>query len=188
MSTHLTNLILCASLLAFTSCTSKEDSKPDTKETRTDHLADDTDDKDIASSETTDSGQNKLTHLYSQAIADYITEVHKQNLIVFDTLFFGKRRNGQPDDFPEIVLPERIQQIPVRLVSPEEGKTLQEEKMSRVYINLMGWVEEDNANFIFVTFTHGFEHAFDYHIDYTYDTDRKTFDKKQSRVEKFRTK
>ncbi len=126
-----------------------------------------------------------LLKIYSQAISDYITEVHKQNLIVLDTLFFGKRNNGQPDDFPDITLPESIQSVNIQLIDPELGKKLQDEKKSRVYINLMGWVDDQQASFIFVTFSNGFEHKFDYHVEYQYHSEQKDYALTASRIEVF---
>ena len=107
-----------------------------------------------------------LTKIYIQAISDYITEVSKQNLLVLDTLYIGKRINGQPDDFPNISLPETINNIAIRLIKPEEGEKLQKEKKSSIYLNLIGWVDPDKAEFIFVTFSNGFEHKFDCYLSY----------------------
>lgn len=126
-----------------------------------------------------------LTKIYNRAISDYITEVHKQGVMAFDTLFFGKRNNGQPDDFPDIALAKTIKNIKIRLVDPDIGKKLQEEKRSRVYINLMGWVDKNNAKFIFVTFSNGFGHKFDCYIDYKYNSKLKEFDLTGSRIEIF---
>lgn len=126
-----------------------------------------------------------LQNIYSRAISDYITEVNQQNIMVLDTLFFGKRNNGQPDDFPDIALPETIKNVNIQLIDPELGKKLQREKKSRVYINLVGWVEDQQSDFIFVTFSNGFEHKFDYHVEYQYNPEQKDYNIKTSRIEVF---
>jgi hypothetical protein len=126
-----------------------------------------------------------LTKIYSQAIADYITAVHKQELMSFDTLFFGKRNNGKPDDLPNIKLPAIIKNTRIVLVDPVTGKKQQEANRSRVYVNLVGWTDSNNAEFNFVTFSNGFEHKFDCHLDYTYDAELKAFKLTGSRIEIF---
>lgn len=178
------NIIICTTTIALAACTGQGPSKQNSKEIIADRLSN----KDISQTDTAKVSSYDLTKIYSQAISDYIKEVSKQDLIVLDTLYFGKRNNGQPDDFPNIVLPATINNIKIRLIEPKVGKKLQEEKKSSVYINLIGWVDEDSAEFIFVTFSNGFEHKFDYHIYYGYDSDRMEFDLTKSRIEIFSKK
>ncbi len=79
-----------------------------------------------------------LTKIYSKAISDFIKDVRKKTKSNFDTLYFGKRKNGQPDDFPDIELPEKIENTHIRLISPEVGTLKQKELKSRIYINMVG--------------------------------------------------
>lgn len=111
----------------------------------------------------------QLTKIYSQAIADFITDATKTQRVNFDTLFFGKRKNKQPDDFPDIELPHVIKKTQIRLISPEQGTIKQTERPQRIYINMIGWVTQQQADFIFVVFTNGFVHQYDYHINYRYN-------------------
>ncbi|HRI58128.1 MAG TPA: hypothetical protein PK228_00310, partial [Saprospiraceae bacterium] len=184
MSKNMINIIICSTTIALASCTGQATSKPDSKEIIADSLSN----KDFTQTDTYKVSDNDLTKIYSRAISDYITEVSKQDLMVFDTLYLGKRNNGQPDDFPNIVLPATINNIEIRLIEPEVGKKLQEEKKLSVYINLIGWVDKDKAEFIFVTFSNGFEHKFDCHIYYQYDSDRMEFDLTKSQIEIFSKK
>ena len=117
-----------------------------------------------------------LTKIYSQAIADFIKDASKKHKTIFDTLFIGKRKNGQPDDFPDIELPETVENAHVRLISPEEGKIKQKERKSRIYINMVGWVDEEKAEFVFFIFSNGFEHQYNYSINYKYNVKRKEFE------------
>jgi hypothetical protein len=79
-----------------------------------------------------------LTKIYSQAISEFIKAVKKEQKTGFDTLFFGKHVYGQPDDFPDIELPETIEGTHIRLLSPEGGLKKQKERKSLVYINMVG--------------------------------------------------
>lgn len=82
------------------------------------------------SSNTQTVSKDELIKIYTQAIAQYIRSVHADYHITFDTLYFGKHVYGQPDDFPDIQLPETIAQTPVRLVTPEAGSQKQKERKS----------------------------------------------------------
>lgn len=116
-----------------------------------------------------------LTKIYTQAISDFIKSANKKNKTAFDTLYFGKRKNGEPDDFPNITLPKIIENTSIQLISPETGAKKQKENNKRVYINLIGWVEKDNIEFIFVVFSNVFAHQYDYHIHYSYNEKLKEF-------------
>ena len=131
------------------------------------------------SSATTDSltvQKDELTKIYTQAIAEFIKGAYKQDKTTFDTLFFGKHVYGQPDDFPDIELPETIENTPVRLVTPEVGQKKQQERKSLMYVNMMGWVDKEKAEFILVIFSNDGGHQYDYYIDFTYNSTRKEFE------------
>ncbi|MBP6185135.1 MAG: hypothetical protein KA479_09355 [Saprospiraceae bacterium] len=132
--------------------------------------------------------KDHLTKIYSQAIGDYIRLVKKEYNLTFDTLFFGKHVYGQPDDFPDIALPSAIENTKIKLISPEQGEKNQNERKSSFYINLIGWVNSYDADFIFVTFSNGFAHQFDCFITYKYDTNAKEFVMETTRFENYRYK
>ncbi|MBL7764486.1 MAG: hypothetical protein JNJ58_00195 [Chitinophagaceae bacterium] len=118
-----------------------------------------------------------LTKTYSQAIADFIKAANKKNKVNFDTLFFGNRKVGDPEnDFPDIALPKTIEKTQIRLISPEAGVISQNERKSRIYINMMGWVDQEKADFVFFVFSNGFEHQYDYFINYKYNSKRKEYE------------
>lgn len=129
--------------------------------------------------------KNDLTRIYSQAIGDYIRLVKKEYNLTFDTLFFGKHVYGQPDDFPDIALPNEMENTVIKLITPEEGKKKQEENKFSYYINLFGWVDSDKAEFTFVTFSNGMAHQFDGFIQYQYDRSQQGFSLANSRFENF---
>lgn len=122
------------------------------------------------SSDSLSKNKEQVTILYSQAIAEFIRTVYKKDKTRFDTLFFGKHVYGQPDDFPDIELPEIIEHTPIKIISPELGKKLQRERKSLVYINMIGWIDPDRADFVFVVFFNGAQHQYDYYINYAYNT------------------
>lgn len=129
--------------------------------------------------------KNNLESTYAQVITDYLRLVKEEYKLGFDTLYFGKNANGQPDDFPDIRLPEYAEGTRILLVSPEEGARIQKEHKSSYYINLVGSVEDDKAEFIFVTFSNGFAHQFDCFIDYAYDKTEKKYVVLTSRFENY---
>lgn len=146
-------------------------------------------DKIIADSSTTSSLQTnssttesltikkgELTKIYTQAIAEFIKAAYKKDKTTFNTLYFGKHIYGQPDDFPDIELPEIIEKTQIRLVIPEVGQKKQAERKSLVYVNMMGWVEKEKAEFILVVFTNGGEHQYDYYIYFSFNTSTNKFD------------
>jgi len=117
-----------------------------------------------------------LTKIYLQAISDFIKAANKQTGKSFDTLYFGKRREGEPDDFPEIELPIIIEKTQIRLITPEEGKKSQNAVKTRVYINMIGWVNKKNAEFKFFVFSNGFAHQYNYTLNYNYDVKKKAYE------------
>jgi hypothetical protein len=61
------------------------------------------------------------------------------------------------------------------LISPEDSLKKQKASKSLVYINLVGWVNQEAAEFIFVIFSNGGEHQYDCFINYKYDPEQKVF-------------
>jgi hypothetical protein len=117
----------------------------------------------------------ELTKIYVQSISDYIKAVNRDYALQFDTLFFGKHVYGQPDDFPDIELPKTIENTPIRLVTPELGTQKQRMDKASFLVNLIGWVNTETAEFIFVTFSNNNEHQFDYYLNYNYNTQSSAF-------------
>lgn len=188
MTKKVLHIIFCLSTIALTACTGQVSSK----QIEQGKIANSLTNKDSINGNTKSTNnilsEKDLTKIYCLAIFDYIKEVKNQNLISIDTLFFGKRNYGQEDDFPNIELPATINNVTIKLIAPELGMSLQKEKKSRVYINLVAWVEKEKAEFIFVTFSNGFEHKFDIHIDYSFDVTRKDYVLKKSLVENYSKK
>jgi hypothetical protein len=118
----------------------------------------------------------ELTKIYTQAIAEFIKAAYKKDKTTFDTLYFGKHIYGQADDFPDIELPETIEQTEIRLVTPELGQKKQAERKSLVYVNMMGWVDKEEAEFVLVVFSNGGQHQCDYFIHFNYNTSSNKFE------------
>lgn len=133
----------------------------------------------LTNSATTDSltvQNGELTKIYTQAIAEFIKAAYKKDKTIFDTLYFGKHIYGQPDDFPDIELPETIEKTQIRLVIPEVGQKKQAERKSLVFVNMMGWVDKEKSEFILVVFTNGGEHQYDYFINFSFNTSTNKFE------------
>jgi hypothetical protein len=125
---------------------------------------------------------------YTQALNDYIIEIKKQKLVFSDTLFIANRKNGQADDFPEINLPEELNGFKLVLIDPDKAQVLQMKNRANVYINLVGWIEKTKAEFMFVTFSNGFEHQFDIQLNYTIDSVHHTMKLLLSNLKTFKIK
>lgn len=111
----------------------------------------------------------ELTNIYTQAIAEFIKATYQKDNTTFDTLYFGKHIYGQPDDFPDIELPQIIENTQIRLISPELGQKKQAVQKKLVYVNMMGWVDKEKAEFVLVVFSNGGQHQYDYFINFIAD-------------------
>ena len=120
--------------------------------------------------------KDELTKIYSHAIAEFIKAAYKRDNTTFDTLYFGKHVYGQPDDFPDIELPETIEKTQIRLIDPEVGQKMRAEKKSFVYVNMMGWVDKKQAAFVLVVFANGAEHQYDYFINFKNNSSKNKFE------------
>jgi hypothetical protein len=122
-------------------------------------------------------GKADLTKIYTLAIKDFIQDAKKKNKPGFDTLYFGKRNDGDPyNDFPDIELPETIENTQIRLISPEEGKVKQNERKTRMYVNMVGWANKEKAEFLLYVFSNGFDYLYNYSLDYKYNAPKKEFE------------
>jgi len=124
-------------------------------------------------------GKADLAKIYTQAIAEYIKTVYQKDQIHFDTLFLGKQV-----EFPDTGLPATISGVNIRILAPQEINVYKSGyRKSSPYINLIGFVENDQAEFIFVTFYPGFDHQYDCYINFRYNSEKKEFYPEKSRVE-----
>ena len=126
------------------------------------------------------SSKSELAKVYSQAIQDFINDSNKKNKYKFDTIFIARRKFGQPDDFPCIELPEKIWNTQVRLITLEDGIKSQSQIKSRIYINILGWVNNEKAEFLFIVFSNGFVPQYNYSIHYIYSSKSKKFELEKS--------
>lgn len=120
--------------------------------------------------------KGELTKVYAQAITDFIKEANAKNKVNFDTLFFINRKNNEPDDFPDIELPKTLANTQIRIYDPVPVEVTYSGPRSRININLIGWVNKEKAEFMFVVFTNGYAHQYDYKILYRYNTKLKVFE------------
>lgn len=163
------SLTIC---LGLTACSNQKDNKSQTNKILTDSI-----DISATNTITKDSMVNyKLTKIYTQAIAEFIKADCQKNKTTFDTLYFGKHIYQQQDDFPDIILPEIIENTHIRLVAPDVGQKLQTERKSLIYVNMMGWVDNKKAEFILVVFKNGGQHQYDYFINFIYNSSSHNFE------------
>lgn len=119
--------------------------------------------------------KNVEQDLYVQAIGDFLRTAQTKHQALIDTLFIIDRKNGQPDDFPNITLPESSVGTRLMLLSAAEATRMQKERLSRTAINLMGWIEPKEAEFQCVVFSKGFAHQYDVELRYRFDAQKKAY-------------
>lgn len=119
-----------------------------------------------------------LTKMYVRAIHDFIDAVHQKDKTSFDTLYFANRKMGGPDDFPDLQLPKTISGVEIVLLSFGEAHTekINQYKKTSPMINLMGWVDPEKGEFVFVTFFPEFHHTYDCYIDYKFNSEKKDYE------------
>lgn len=129
--------------------------------------------------------KNRLTEIYTKAIGEFIKAVHIKDKKSYDTLYFGKHTYGQSDDFPDLELPMNIENTQIRLVSPEVGQIKLSERKSLVYVNMIGWVEKERAEFILVVFKNAGEHQFDYFLNFIFNTSKEQYELEKIEFENY---
>jgi hypothetical protein len=162
--------------IGLTACSNYTGNKTQPGKITTDSSATSTQQTNSVTTDSLTVQKSELTNIYAQAIAEFVKAAYKSDKTTFDTLYFGKHVYGQPDDFPNIELPETIEKTQIRLVIPEVGEKKQAERKSLVYVNMMGWVDKEKAEFILVVFTNGGEHQYDYFINFNYNTSSDKFE------------
>lgn len=117
-----------------------------------------------------------LQKIYIQAISDFIKAAEEKTGKAFDTLFINKRKQNDEDDFPDISLPKLIAKIPVVLDNFDVNLNVYSKLKHRKNLNLIGWVDNTKAEFMFVVFSNGFDHQYDYNIKYSYNKKTKKYE------------
>lgn len=120
--------------------------------------------------------KTELQNIYTQAISDFIKATEQKNAKTFDTLFINKRKQNDEDDFPDIVLPNTISNTPIVLDNFDVHLDLYRKLKHRMNLNMIGWVQQEKAEFMFVMFTNGFEHQYDYNIKYNHNKKTKKYE------------
>lgn len=92
-------------------------------------------------------GQDKISAAYAQAIAEYIKAVYKDGKKLPDTLFIGKL-----EDMPDIDLPDTIQNANIASITAEDAQQKLLYRTTLVYLNVVGWMDDTNPEFLVVTF------------------------------------
>jgi hypothetical protein len=93
------------------------------------------------------SDKNQQIKLYSLAIGEYINAIYKKEKIKFDTLFIGKHI-----DFPNIKLPNKIQNTVIRIVNEKQADKIAKYRKSLTYLNIIENIEPTESHFLLVAF------------------------------------
>jgi hypothetical protein len=59
------------------------------------------------------------------------------------------------------------------------------ERKSFVYVNLMGWVDNKQAEFVFVVLANGAEHQYDYFINFNYNISSDSYELDRIELENY---
>ena len=173
---YIMTVLIWTVFLGLTACSIHMGDKPPTNKIFTGSSSPASQQTNSTSTDSLTMQEDELKKIYTQAIAEFIKAAYKKDKTTFDTLYFGKHIYGQPDDFPDIELPKTIEKTQIRLVVPEVGQKIQIDRKSLVYVNMMGWIDKQQAAFLFVVFSNGAEHQYDYFINFTYNTSTNKFE------------
>lgn len=176
-------LFLLLSFFILNSCTGDERTQNELMPDETQMLKDSSNKSySIAS---TPLSKDELGQLYVKAIQDFMQVIGQKEGLVFDTLFFGERKFGTKDDFPAVDLPARIGNTSLVLVptGKARGKFKSQFKKTSPFINLMGWANRSDAEFIFITFYPEFAHQYDCYLNYIYNPEKKDYVLSEDRLE-----
>ncbi len=166
------------------SCSANVTEKADTIKTGSDSAMTKNQFSDSIAVDSNQVNKSVLTSIYIKAIQDYIDAIHQKDKTVFDTLFFIKRKNGQADDFPDIQLPLSVKQTKLlQFTKQQADHHKQLYCKSSPCINLIGGVEKNKAEFIFVTFYPGYNHQYDCYINYKFNSTKKDYDLEKLTIE-----
>jgi|GEM_PF-1638074 len=87
------------------------------------------------------------SNAYKEAISEFIKAIHSKHKQSIDTLFIGKHT-----DFPDIILPNKIQNTYIILLSSISVEGKMNYRNSLTYINMIGSLSHPIYNFKLVTF------------------------------------
>ena len=111
----------------------------------------------------------KQSKLYNRAIEAFLKGVYQRNKTIYDTVFVLLRKNKQKDDFPDVSLEESIGRTHIRKIAPTVPEIKSKKLNKRIYINLIGWIQKENADFMVVVFSNGFSHQYDYSVSFKWN-------------------
>lgn len=177
--------VLIFSLFLVGACSQNESAQNASGKTETEPASVNSDTNRIVLHDTAQLSKTELTSLYSRAINDFMQVMYQKDALVFDTLFLGDRKLGTKDDFPELDLPEKIGSTRIVLVSvgKAHGAYKSRFKKTSPFINLMGWANRTDAEFIFITFYPEFSHQYDCYLNYIYHPVKKDYELSEQRLE-----
>jgi hypothetical protein len=187
MPQPLSTLVILISYVLLSACSGIESRQNQSNETKP--VLPESDTSNLVAFDSAQLSKRELTTLYMKAIGDFMQMIYQKDSLVFDTLFLGERKFGTEDDFPDISLPERIGNTNMAMVSIGEAHGAKKRvfKKTSPFINLMGWVNKTNAEFIFITFYPEFIHQYDAYLNYTLHPTKKEFELKEERLEVLKT-
>lgn len=97
-------------------------------------------------------GQKEHSKIYSQAIADYLKVVNTKDKVTLDTLFVGPMDKDVDENIRGIALPKEILKTKISKLTEEEGNRKAKYHKTFVFVNIVGIISKEYAEFMFITF------------------------------------
>lgn len=111
---------------------------------------------------------NDLSGIYTQALMEYLKGLEEKYGSKFDTLYIGEGMDSVKLTFPPV-----ISHCQIRRLYFTEATSVVNPKAA--YVNLVGWVDYLNAEFIIVTFKNGGKPQHNCKMNFNYDNNKKKF-------------
>jgi hypothetical protein len=115
------------------------------------------------------------TRAYTVAIAECIQASFPGDTALPDTIFIGKH-----DQFPGILLPEKIQGVNILLLTNEEYEQKTKYRPNSVFINMIDTPDGNRREFTMVVFHDWAKPQYNFHVILAYIPEREEFVKDSS--------
>lgn len=179
MNHLLLSSVIWIMVISLATCSNQVNDKPGMNETVSESRLNPAQNTGSSDTDSLITGKAELGKIYTQAITTYIEAIHKKEKTIFNTLFLGKQF-----EFPDIDLPATIGGAAICLLEPEDINNKKSfYGKSSPYINLIAFIGNNKAEFIFVTFYPEFNHQYDCYVNFRYNPEKKEFDLDKLRIE-----
>lgn len=97
-------------------------------------------------------GQKEHSKIYTRAITEYLKAVNAKDKVTLDTLFVGPADKDVDENIKEIELPKEILKTKISKLTQAEGDRKAKYHKTFVFVNIIGTISKEHAEFMFITF------------------------------------